>query len=272
MVLVKRYSLSQHVPSFKELDYGVAIDGLKQFFNNKKFQRFTILTKKNKYKCNIFGVCSSEVILNELVKYPRKEEFFYDINDDFDEFQLICNIFNFQYIEITNSNMYSLKEISEDLQIKFISEGIEKFINDSEKVSQMIDNQETNINSIDEVFDWLYNIKEKTVDFVKKSIIESSWIETEENVQELAAFILETVQTDFLLHPYLCDLLIQLNEEAKETNFLKILIPFIKRKLFDNHYTILYSSSSAANCIVADYSNTYAFIYIFYKNGLISKE
>lgn len=82
-----------------------------------------------------------------------------------------------------------MKEISIDLGIEFVLYLIEKFIVDSEKVSQTIDDQQNIINTIGE----------KTVDFVAKTIKESRWIQTDENVIELAAFIFQVALTKIQL-------------------------------------------------------------------------
>ena len=178
--------------------------------------------------------------------------------------------------------MESIKEIAEDLQITVILNDVEKYIKDSEKVSKTIDEQQALIDSIDELFDLLYNIKEKTVKTVKFSILESKWPKTEDNVKELAAFIIQVAKTDFLYHPYIVDLLLQLDQEANEDNQLKILIPTITKQLmitaFEQPHTTgttgltqqqtgAFTSKTNNNykCSMA----TYGFIYYLYKKNVI---
>lgn len=177
--------------------------------------------------CNIFGVCSSEVIRNFIEKNPKENKFVLEIDDEFNEFQPICELFNFEEISLNKDNFELIKEFSEDLQIKCLFDDIHEFIINNNKISQQIDEQQKFVDLYEEIFDMLHNIKEKTVEFVKNSILKSIWIETEENIQELAAFIIQAILSDILLHPYLVDLLIQLNEEANESNYLQILLPFI---------------------------------------------
>lgn len=99
--------------------------------------------------------------------------------------------------------------------------------------------------------------KENSVEFVKNSIYDSFWSKSEEDVHELAAFILQVIKTDFSYHSYLIDLLIELDKEADETNFLDLLMPFIIDKLIFSFNNSLIKSS---------------FIYNLYKRGIIPKE
>ena len=104
--------------------------------------------------------------------------------------------------------MEILKEIAEDLQIDTFLPLIEKNINECEKVSQIIDEQQNTIDSIEDLFGWLYNIEELTVESVKTSILNSNWIKTEDDIHELAAFFIEVINSQFKLHPYLIDFII----------------------------------------------------------------
>lgn len=58
------------------------------YLNKPKFQKFTIITKKKEYICNTYGVYSSEVIREIIEKNPETHEYVYDIDDEFNEFQL----------------------------------------------------------------------------------------------------------------------------------------------------------------------------------------
>ena len=257
--LKENWHLSQH-------------DGLSNFIPNF-FECFTIITNKNKYKCNKFSIYLSDLIREKLEKEPLLKQYEYDFDDENKEFQKICDLFNFNPIEITKNNMDSLKEIAEDFQINCIIDEINKYINNSEKVAQSIDDQQTIIDSIDELFDWIYNIRDLTVNSVKSHILNSFWIETDENVQELVAFILEAVKTDILLHPYLADLLLELDEEASENNSLDILIPFIVDKLMDFLKQVQNSNYSYSSINYVQKSpSIYPFIYRLYKKGIIQKE
>lgn len=169
---------------------------------------FTIKTNKNEYKCSKYGIYSSNVLRDLLNEDPSLNEYIYNYDDEFGEFQLICDLFNFENVILTKSNMDSIKEIAEELEITFILSDVEKFINSSEKVSQAIDEHQTIIDSIENLFYLLYNIKEKTVKTVKTAIIESEWSKTEEKVKELAAFIIQVVKSDILLHQDIVELLI----------------------------------------------------------------
>ena len=80
--------------------------------------------------------------------------------------------------------MTSLEKIAKDLQITFIIDDINEYINDHKKLIQIIDDQQLNINSIDELFYHLYHIEKLTVFNVKKFILESEWSSTIEKMQE----------------------------------------------------------------------------------------
>ena len=207
----------------------------KNFYNFVRLiesKSFTIITNRREYKCNPFGVLSSSVICEEIAKDPKKTEYVYNFDDEFDEFGSICDLFNFSNVKITSGNMNIIKEISEDLQIKDILNDLDKYINEYEKISETIDEQQNFIDTIDELFNMLININQMTVSTVAENILNSNWSKTDESVQELAAFILQVIKTNILLHDKLSDLLIQLDKEADETNSLKILKPFINDKLY----------------------------------------
>ena len=102
-----------------------------------------------------------------------------------------------------------------------------------------LDSYETMVqltNSNDEIFELLYHINELTVQTVATSIISSNWVKTEEGVQELVAYILQVVRTSFLLQPFLIELIISLDQLADDSNYLKILIPFISNKIVYSFY------------------------------------
>ena len=161
---------------------------LNGFLKNESLRTFIIKTNKQEYKCNIFGVYSSSLIREMLQKNSSISKYAYDFDDEFGEFQMICDIFNFQKVNITANNMSSLKEIAEDLKIDKITAKIDKYIKNYDTNYDKIDKFQDVIDSIDELFDWLYNIKDLTVNSVKNSIVDSIWSQTEENVLELAAF------------------------------------------------------------------------------------
>ncbi|KAK8898237.1 hypothetical protein M9Y10_000515 [Tritrichomonas musculus] len=262
-----------------------------KFISNSQFETFVIKTNKSSYNCNKFGIHSSAVIRNFLSENHSKSEFKYDFDDEFDEFQSICDLFNFNNIVLTRNNMDSLKFIVDDLQIDCISEDIEKYIDVSEKVSKTIDDQQTIVTQIDELFDMLYNIKEKTVETVKKMICESNWSKTAEKVQELCAFFLQVIESDFMLHQHIFDLLIQLDIEASETNKLEVLIPFFSKHLIlmifghrqstpirGQPVTVGYNFPlKVTNDMLLNGNNNFkmtlcSFLYKLYKNKIIPKE
>ena len=56
------------------------------------------------------------------------------------------------------------------------------------------------IESIEEIFDLLYNLNEITIESVKDKILQSTWITSEGNVEELAAISLQVINNNYLLH------------------------------------------------------------------------
>lgn len=144
----------------KEMTVGI---NFPQFISYLKYgapQTFVIKTHKKQYKCNIFGVYSSQVLCDLLLKDPKIDSYEYDFDDELDEFQLICDLFNFKDIKITSNNMNSLNDIINDLQITYLIEKINDFVEDYEKVSKTIDDEQIIVDSIEEVFNWLYKIKD----------------------------------------------------------------------------------------------------------------
>lgn len=223
-------------------DNGVAIDktSFLEFLQNEDLQTFSIVTNKKEYKCNVFGIYSSNVICKMLTKNSNIKQYLFNFVDENDEFQLICDLFNFKHVEMTNKNIRSLKYIAEKLQIDIILDQLNDFNKKYEDESRKIIEQQKFLDQIDTLFYWLYNISTISVDSVKDLIIQSNWIHSKENIQELVAFILQVIKTSPLLHEEIIELLIKLNNESNETNFLNLLMPFIIEKLmdlFDDHFT-----------------------------------
>ncbi|KAK8836958.1 hypothetical protein M9Y10_036992 [Tritrichomonas musculus] len=209
------------------------------FISNISFPKFSIITRNHKYKCNPIGIQCSKVISNFLSQEPNKNCFYYDFDDSFSEFQFMYDFFNCKMVDITTDNMQSLKKIAEDLQITPIIEDIDKYIKEHDQLMETVDDQQLSTESIEKLFHHLYHIKELPISRVK-IFIESEWSNTIEKVQELAAFILQVVKSDFRLHNAIIDLLLQLNnnenddEEENETNQLPILVPFIVSYLMNS--------------------------------------
>ena len=57
-------------------------------------------------------------------------------------------------------------------------------INLVEKVSNSIDDQQNVIDSVTDLFDLLFHIKEKKVDYVSKFIEDSKWSQSQKDVYE----------------------------------------------------------------------------------------
>ena len=153
------------------------------------------------YKCNKYGVYISKVIRDFLSENPESNEFTFDLDIESDEIQPIIDYFNFSKVEINDSNIYSIKELFDKLQIKSIfSKFFDEKIKNSETLNQAIDDQQTMIESIEEIFDLLYNLNEITIESVKDKILQSTWITSEGNVEELAAISLQVINNNYLLH------------------------------------------------------------------------
>ena len=228
-----------------------------EFLKDTAPRTFTIITNRKEYKCNIFGIQASKVINELFSENPKVTEYVYDYDDEFDEFQSICDLFNFQTIKLSSINMNSFKNICEELKIECVINDVNKFIEKFNQISDFIDEQQETIDLIDNLFDLLYHINEKTVMTVKNSIVDSIWTKSEDDVKELAAFILQAIEGDILLHPNLIELIIQLDKESSENKHLKILIPFLIKKLLKKF------GQSQCNC---------SFIYNLYKKGIVTKE
>ncbi|KAK8841740.1 hypothetical protein M9Y10_026687 [Tritrichomonas musculus] len=224
----------------------------------KSKKKFVITTKKRHYKCNLYGVLTSEVIREFFLKNPKNLIYEFDFSDEYDEFQMISDIFNFEPVKITQENSDILYNLAEELRITAILENIQRIIESNEKVNQIIDEQQEIVDLIEQLFEWLYNIKTLTVEKVKKLILESKWVTTDDNVKELTAFFIQVINSDLQLHHQLADLVIELNKEAdNNSNKLSIFVPFLVKKL------MISFSSNICKC---------SFIYNLQKRGLIEKE
>ena len=225
--------------------------------NLKKDHSFTIKTNKREYQCSSIGINSS-LILNEFIKSnPESNVYSYDFSDEFGEFQPICDFFNFEKVSITTKNMDSIKEIAEELKISPILNEINNFLDDYEKFTEILDEQQESADQINDLFDLLSNIRQKTVKTVKDEILESNWSKTVEDVQELASFILQIIDSNLLVHKDLIDLLIELDSESNDTNKLNILIPIIVKNLMKSF------GKNIQNC---------SFIHHLSQKGFISKD
>ena len=210
-------------------------DFLRYCFKNNKYETFSIIFNNKIYKCNKYGVYISKVIRDFLSENPESNEFAFDLDIESDEIQPIIDYFNFSKVDINDSNIYSIKELFDKLQITSIfSKFFDEKIKDSEALNQAIDDQQTMIESIEEIFDLLYNINEITIESVKDKILQSTWIKSEENVEELAAIFLQVINNNYLLHPSLIDLLVELDNEKNASKYLHNLFQIIKDILIDS--------------------------------------
>lgn len=227
------------------------------FLSSIQLNQFTIITKNKSYICNSITSLLSQVIKDRIKKDPFINEFYYDFDDEFCEFDDISNFLTFKPVQITPKNMNALKKMAEDLYITCIINQIDEFIDQYESSIQTINDKQILIDSINELFGWLYRINELKPENVKESILKSIWCKSEENIQELVACLLQVIYSDFIYHSNICELVILLYNSADTTNNLDILMPFLVKKL------MFLFSQNLLNC---------AFIYKLYKKGFILKE
>ena len=175
------------------------------YFLSKSSKSFQISTHKQDYFCDINGVCSSKVISDFIIANPNTNLFNYDYDDEMNMFEKICEFFNFNQISITGDDLEYLQKIAEDLKIDVISKKINQIYKNQEKILAKINENQTLVDSINELFEWIYQINELSVTKVASLIIQSHWSKTEEDVQELAAFIIQAIETDYRLHTSLID-------------------------------------------------------------------
>ena len=108
---------------------------------------------------------------------------------------------------------------------------------------------------VENLFTWLYDIPHSTAEGVGNLILNSPWIRTEENVQELVSCILQVIRTNIDSHSYILELLLYLDKNANETNKLDILLSHFTKQIL---------------IVFPSYSFYCAFLYRMYKTGLIS--
>ncbi|KAK8875507.1 hypothetical protein M9Y10_005673 [Tritrichomonas musculus] len=238
--------------------FKISKDGFNHYLITTAPRTFTITTNKRDYNCNIFGILTSKIIRDFISKNPNSNHFYFDFLDENDEFLLITELFNFEVVEITFENIEIINKIVNDLQIECIINEIQKIGNEMEKFNETLDDQQEFVDSIEELFDWLYHIDQLTVEKVVFLIEQSIWIQTEENVKELSSFIILVINSDFKLHKYLLELIIELNKKAdNNSNKLNILI----HSIVDN--LMLSFASTKCNC---------SFVYLLQKSGIIEME
>lgn len=141
---------------------------------------------------------------------------------------------NYNSIKVIPQNFEILKKISQDLQIDCLSELIDNLINDYMFTIQINNNKRSNINSISQLFECLYNRKKLKTEIVNELIVNSKWSQAKENVEELAACVIQVIHSDILLHPFLLDLIIMLDKSNSDNNQLNVLLPFITKNLLSN--------------------------------------
>ena len=88
---------------------------------------FIIKVNHKQYKCNSMGVNSSKVIQEFRLKNPNSNQYEYHIDNQNDEFQIICDLFNLKKVQITTKNINSLLRICDELQIEVFLDKITKF-------------------------------------------------------------------------------------------------------------------------------------------------
>lgn len=135
----------QNCPDFMENGNLVVMSPDFEFLLTKQFSNNIIIsTALHDYECNMFGICSSKVLQEFITANPDSKKYSYDYNDEFNEFQQICDFFNFGKISITTANIDFLKEISEELKIDIITNRIRHIDGNQEKIMERIeDNQKT---------------------------------------------------------------------------------------------------------------------------------
>lgn len=103
----------------------------------------------------------------------------------------------------------------------------------------------------------MHRINDITVSKVTKFIIKSPWSSSDEKVYELAAFILQVVNSDIRLHHSIAELLLELENKSNKIRNLSVLIPFLIHKLLDSF------GESKFNC---------SFLYVLRQKGIISQK
>lgn len=88
-------------PTKARIDLSSFIDTL----NSNSY--FDIKTNKNEYIWNSIGVHLSSAINEFICSNPESNVYSYDFLDEFNEFQPICDFFNFKEISITTNSMES---------------------------------------------------------------------------------------------------------------------------------------------------------------------
>ena len=222
---------------------------------------FTIKTKKNTYNCKITGVVFSSVIRDYLSTKPDNLNYDFDYEDENGEFKSISDLFNHKCVFLSNTNVYSIKEISEKLGIESIQKDVDSMINLVEKVSNSIDDQQNVIDSVTDLFDLLFHIKDKKVDYVSKFIEDSKWSQSQKDVYEMGSIIIHVILTNSQLHEYIIDLIMKLDECGSN---LKLLMPYIIKRSFQ----IL----KIRKMFESEPSFIFSFVYLLYKRGLIPKD
>ena len=94
------------------------------FILQNSFKNFTIITQKKEYKCKLYAVYSSKVIREYLKKNEEANSYKYEIEDEFEEFENINKIFNFERVNITSDNENSLNKMIKELDIECLYENI----------------------------------------------------------------------------------------------------------------------------------------------------
>lgn len=97
---------------------------------------------------------------------------------------------------------------------------IEKIYNFNEKIDLIM--QKNKI--IDDIFRLLTKIDQLTVETVKKLIINSIQIQSEEGIQELVTIIVQTVSNSIKIQSNIIELITSLSNNSDENNSLHLLV------------------------------------------------
>lgn len=204
------------------------------YFLQSISKSFTIKTKKSEYKCNSFGVNSSQVISKFILDNHNINIYSYDFDDENNDFQVLCDFFNFSSIILTPTNYKIIKKISKDLQIEFLLNKIDNFTSNYLYFTRIINEHKLSINSVEFLVKHLYNRKGLDVESVKNFIVHSIWSSEERYVLELSSYIFQVINNSIKSHQFLIELITLLDQSETENDDIKKLKPYLIRTVLEN--------------------------------------
>ncbi|OHS97450.1 hypothetical protein TRFO_09457 [Tritrichomonas foetus] len=215
-----------------------------------------IKTRNNSYKVPYLGAICSPVIMEFIKSDNELTEYFYDLEDDNKEFEILSKFMTGQVYDLTPKNLEISLRMSEDLAITPLFNYIKDSIEDFQKRNENIKKFEYIMNDVNELLDKLLHLNKNNFEETLSYLTSSIWCQDSEHVKEMATNILFVSTFKYKILNELSLLCLRLDNLREEIPSLNIFKPYIKKTLLGkensrvNHFDMVsdtHESQQASN-------------------------